>query len=77
MSSRDRSWQHERYEGNIRQESDEHYMEYVRRSTSTRRLLDPKRLVYDLALHNDGTSHSTICDMITYWNKLAKYVSVC
>lgn len=41
-----------------------------------RRLVDPKRLVYDLALHNDGTSHSTICDMIMYWNKLAKYFSV-
>lgn len=47
-------------------------MEYVRRSTSTRRLVDPKRLVYDLAPLNDGTSHSVICDIIIQQYKLAK-----
>lgn len=72
MSSRDRSWQHERYGGNNRQERGEHYMEYVRRNTSARRLVDTKRLVYGLALLNDGTSHSTICDITIQQYKLAK-----
>lgn len=72
MSSRDRSWQHERYERNIRQERGKHCMEYVRKSTSARRLLDPKRQVYDLVLLNDGTSHRAICDILIQQYKLAK-----
>lgn len=72
MSSRDRSWQHERYGGNIRQERGEHYMEYVWRSTLARRLVDPKRLVYDLALLINGTSHSAICDIIIQQYEMAK-----
>lgn len=64
-------WQHERYGRNIRQERGEHYLVYVR-STSARRLVDPKRLVYDLALINDGTPHSAICDVIIHQYKLVK-----
>lgn len=47
-------------------------MEYVRKSTSARRLLDPKRQVYDLVLLNDGTSHRAICDILIQQYKLAK-----
>lgn len=42
-----------------------------------RRLVDLKRLVYDLVIYNDGIFYSIICDMIMYWNKLVKYLSVC
>lgn len=47
-------------------------MNYVKRSTSARRLVDPKRLVYDLALRNDGTPHSAICNVLIHQYKLAK-----
>lgn len=46
------------------QERGEHYLNYVRRSTSPRRLIEPTRLVYDLALLSDGTSQRDICDAI-------------
>lgn len=35
---------------------------YVRRVTSLVRLIQPTRLVYDLALLSDGTSHRDVCD---------------
>lgn len=47
-------------------------MDYVRRSTSARRLVDPKRLVYDLALIKDGTPHGAICNVIIHQYELAK-----
>lgn len=72
MSSRNRAWRHEKYGGNIRQERGEHYIDYVKRSISAGRLVDPKKLVYDLALLNDGTSHSAICEVIIHQYKLAK-----
>lgn len=72
MSSRNRAWRHEKYGGNIRQERGEHYIDYVKRSISAGRLVDPKKLVYDLSLLNDGTSHSAICEVIIHQYKLAK-----
>lgn len=48
----------------LRQERGEHYLNYVRRSTSPRRLIEPTRLVYELALLSDGTSQRDICDAI-------------
>lgn len=61
-----REWYHEKYGGNIRQERGKHYIDYVKRSISAGRLMDPKNLVYDLALLNDGTSHSAICEVIIH-----------
>lgn len=55
-----------RFNSSIRQERGEHYVDYVRRNTSTRRLVDPERLVHDLAHLNDGTPHSTICNLILH-----------
>lgn len=46
-------------------------MEYVRRRTSARKLVDPKRIVYDLVLIYDGTPHSVICYVIIHQYKLA------
>lgn len=72
MSSKNKAWRHEKYGGNIRQERGEHYIDYVKISISAGRLVDPKKLVYDLALLNDGTSHSAICEVIIHQYKLAK-----
>lgn len=47
-------------------------MDYVRRNTSARKLIDPKKLVYDLALINDGTPHCAMCDAIVQQYQLAK-----
>lgn len=60
MSSRDGSWQHEKYGRNISQERGRHYIYNVKRNMSARRLVNPKRLVYDLALINNGTPHSVM-----------------
>lgn len=56
----------------LRQERGEHYLNHVRRSTSSRRLIEPTRLVYDLALLSDGTSHRDICDAILDQYRLAR-----
>lgn len=68
MSSRNRAWRHEKYGGNIRQERGEHYIDYVhvKRSISAGRLVYPKKLIYDIALLNDRTSHSAICEVIIH-----------
>lgn len=63
-----------RFNSSIRQERGEHYVDYVRRNTSTRRLVDPERLVHDLAHLNDGTPHSTICNLILHQYELARDV---
>lgn len=44
------------------QERGEHYLNYV--NTSSGRLIEPNRLVYNLALLSDATSHRHICDAI-------------
>lgn len=47
-------------------------IETVRKKCTTGRLVDPKKLVYDLAFLNDGTSHSAICEVIIHQYKLTK-----
>lgn len=41
-------------------------IETVRKKCTTGRLVDPKKLVYDLAFLNDGPSHSAICEVIIH-----------
>lgn len=56
----------------IRQERGEHYLDFVRRKTSLRSLVDPRTFVYDLGLISDGTSHTTICEVLKGQYRLAK-----
>lgn len=60
--SRYRGYQPAPNYSSLRQKRGENYLNYVRRSTSSGRLIEPIRLVYDLALLSDGTYH--ICDAI-------------
>ncbi|XP_062609823.1 uncharacterized protein LOC134271630 [Saccostrea cucullata] len=70
MSSYKRTWKSEK--PSIRHNRGEHYVAFVRRKTANRSLVDPKKLVYDLALLNDGTPHHTICDVIVEQYRLAR-----
>lgn len=74
MSFSYKTWQLERVNSSIRQERGEDYVDYVRRNTSTRRLVDPERLVHGLANLNDGTPHRTICSVILHQYELARDV---
>lgn len=74
MSFSYKTWQLERVNSSIRQERGEDYVDYVRRNTSTRRLVDPERLVHGLANLNNGTPHRTICNVILHQYELARDV---
>ncbi|XP_065923785.1 uncharacterized protein [Magallana gigas] len=56
----------------IRQEKGEHYLDFVRRKTSLRSLVDPRTFVYDLGLLSDETSHATIWEVLKGQYRLAK-----
>lgn len=74
MSFSYKTWQLERVNSSIRQERGEDYVDYVRRNTSTRRLVDPERLVHGLANLNNGTPHRTICNVILHQYEVARDV---
>lgn len=56
----------------MRQERGEHYLDFVKRKTSSRNLVDPRTFVYDPGLLSDGTSHTAICEVLTEQYRLAK-----
>uniref|UniRef100_A0A8W8P0W3 Uncharacterized protein n=1 Tax=Magallana gigas TaxID=29159 RepID=A0A8W8P0W3_MAGGI len=52
----------------IRQEKGEHFLDFVRKKTSLKSLVDPRTFVYDLVLLSDGTSHTAICEVLIVRN---------
>uniref|UniRef100_K1PTX7 Uncharacterized protein n=1 Tax=Magallana gigas TaxID=29159 RepID=K1PTX7_MAGGI len=56
----------------LRQEREKHYLNYVRRSTTSERLIEPTRLVHDLAQLRDGTFHRDMFDAILDQYRLAR-----